>query len=586
MARQEDMAARNPARNGAGFEPGFDEPQGIQGGSLRRDPRQPPPGDLRGRAEPPLRAQNPPPPQGARGQAPGLNPQFDPYMQPPAAPQRPAAPQSTRPLMQEPPRGGVAPQQGYQQDPYAAQRPQRQPGAVAPTAGIQGQTARPAAPAGYPPQSPGYAPLQGQPARNPAARPADGYDAVPASRRSREPFFEAPPSARQPLQPRPAAAPAGLAQDGYGDGRFGETHADAEAGFADDEIDAEDEDGDEEYYPDEPAPRGRRGMLVAMALGAAVLLGGGAGAVYKFGFNHAGASTVPQLVQADAAPAKVIPAAAEQGADPGKKTILDRPDSAAGVNAAPSMVASQEQVAVGNGEAPATDNLAGPRKVATVVVKPGEKIAAMATPPADGQQVDSVPGIMIGNDDPAAKPAEPVKAKSKAAMAQAQAAAQAQAQADAAAAAAQDQPAATDPAPAQAPVKLGKAGKKTKVAAVTPPPADMPADGAADAVPPDPAAAMAKASGAAPAHKAGGGYIIQVRSTKTQADALAYFADLQQRYGDILGSAQPDIQEADLGAKGKWYRLRIGPPGSGAAAKDLCTKLKASGLDACIVATY
>ena len=119
------------------------------------------------------------------------------------------------------------------------------------------------------------------------------------------------------------------------------------------------------------------------------------------------------------------------------------------------------------------------------------------------------------------------------------------------------------------------------------PDATTTADAPTDPVPADPTLpGKSKAASATPKAGAGSGYLIQVRSTHTQAEALAYFADLQQRYGDLLGAAQPDIQTADLGTKGTWYRLRIGPPGSSAAAHDLCVKLKASGLKDCITAPY
>ena len=584
MARPEDSAARGTARNGASFDQGYDEPQG----SLRRDPRRP--FDQRAREEPPMRAHAGTPPQPSRGQSPGLAPQFDPYVQPLGGP-RQAAPQAPRPTAQDPgfggyrgdPRQDLPPQQGYSQDPYAQQRAPRPNGGAplmpqaeryagapqgAPTSGRPGQTMRPPA-VGYPPQA-GYAPQQGQPFRGVAPGPqqAGGYDAVPPSGRVREPFFEAPPSARQ--APPPSRQLVGLAQDGYGDDRFAETASNrgGDATFGDIDSDADDEG---EYGLDEAEPRGRRGLIVTATLLVAIALGGGLGYIYKLGAGHSSNGANPPVVVADATPVKAMPVVADQGADPSKKTILER----AGADAtAAAMVPSQEQVAIAGDQAPAGDNLAGPRKVATVVVKPGEKIAALAATAADGQPVDAVPGLSLDGADPATKPVELGKVKPKAPPVQAED----QQAADAASAGA-----GTDVAVVQAPVKLGKSTKKMKVAAIAPAP-DPNADGA-DAVPPDPTAS-AKTTGAAPARKAGGGYLIQVRSAKTQTEALAYFADLQQRFGDLLGSAQPDIQEADLGAKGKWYRLRIGPPGSGAAAKDLCTKLKASGLDACIVAPY
>jgi cell division protein FtsN len=58
---------------------------------------------------------------------------------------------------------------------------------------------------------------------------------------------------------------------------------------------------------------------------------------------------------------------------------------------------------------------------------------------------------------------------------------------------------------------------------------------------------------------------------------------MQQRYGSLLGAAQPDIQE--IGA-GKGFRLRLGPPASKQAANDLCQKLKTSGLKDCFIRGY
>ena len=43
------------------------------------------------------------------------------------------------------------------------------------------------------------------------------------------------------------------------------------------------------------------------------------------------------------------------------------------------------------------------------------------------------------------------------------------------------------------------------------------------------------------------------------------------------------VQKADLGAKGVWYRLRIGPIADKAAAAKLCTQLKSQGLPDCLV---
>ena len=77
--------------------------------------------------------------------------------------------------------------------------------------------------------------------------------------------------------------------------------------------------------------------------------------------------------------------------------------------------------------------------------------------------------------------------------------------------------------------------------------------------------------------------MVQVTSRTSQTSALTAFADMQARYPKLLGSYGPDIQRADLGAKGVWYRLRVGPLNSRTAALDLCEQLKKAGHSGCFV---
>ncbi len=81
------------------------------------------------------------------------------------------------------------------------------------------------------------------------------------------------------------------------------------------------------------------------------------------------------------------------------------------------------------------------------------------------------------------------------------------------------------------------------------------------------------------------GYAIQVAARRDEGDALAAFADIQQKYPNVLSSYGPLIQRADLTAQGKgvWYRLRIGPMDSKSAASDVCQQLKSRGHGACFV---
>jgi len=97
-------------------------------------------------------------------------------------------------------------------------------------------------------------------------------------------------------------------------------------------------------------------------------------------------------------------------------------------------------------------------------------------------------------------------------------------------------------------------------------------------------AAVASAPEPAAAPSAGGEqFVVQVAARKSQTAALAAFADLQQRYPGLLNSYRPIIQRADLGTKGIWYRLRVGPMNEKTAAATLCEKLKSAGMRSCLV---
>jgi cell division septation protein DedD len=143
--------------------------------------------------------------------------------------------------------------------------------------------------------------------------------------------------------------------------------------------------------------------------------------------------------------------------------------------------------------------------------------------------------------------------------------------------------AAGTPAPAQAAAADQAASAPAPDAAAA---ASAPQQGAtAPAAPakPKPAAQTASVTpGAAPA-AASTKYVVQVGSKKNQTEALASFADMQQKYPTLLANYRPMVQKADLGAKGVWYRLRIGPIADKTAATKLCTQLKSQGLPDCLV---
>lgn len=95
---------------------------------------------------------------------------------------------------------------------------------------------------------------------------------------------------------------------------------------------------------------------------------------------------------------------------------------------------------------------------------------------------------------------------------------------------------------------------------------------------PKPAPAFAKP---APAARTGGA-LVQVGAFGSQAEAMGVWTKLQGRLGSFAAGKSPDIERADLGSKGVFYRLRIGPFDSAADAKSYCDGLKSRGQD-CLV---
>ena len=102
------------------------------------------------------------------------------------------------------------------------------------------------------------------------------------------------------------------------------------------------------------------------------------------------------------------------------------------------------------------------------------------------------------------------------------------------------------------------------------------------AIPPKPKVATADV---APAPAKPSQYVVQVGSKQNQTEALATFADMQQKYPSLLANYRPMVTKADLGSKGTWYRLRIGPIADKGTASKLCSQLKAQGQADCMVAS-
>jgi hypothetical protein len=74
-----------------------------------------------------------------------------------------------------------------------------------------------------------------------------------------------------------------------------------------------------------------------------------------------------------------------------------------------------------------------------------------------------------------------------------------------------------------------------------------------------------------------GGYLVQVSSQRSEADAQASYKALQGKFPSVLGSRSPLIKRADLGDKGVYYRAMVGPFGSSEEASQFCGSLKSAG---------
>ena len=77
------------------------------------------------------------------------------------------------------------------------------------------------------------------------------------------------------------------------------------------------------------------------------------------------------------------------------------------------------------------------------------------------------------------------------------------------------------------------------------------------------------------------GYVLQIGAYKSQADAEAAWKTYKAKHAALLTGYSDNVQQADLGEKGTWYRLRVGGFSDREVATALCDRLKADG-GACI----
>ncbi|WJR81588.1 SPOR domain-containing protein [Bradyrhizobium sp. NP1] len=399
---------------------------------------------------------------------------------------------------------------------------------------------------------------------------------------ARQPVYEEPepepepdyqPSAVHPLH-RYAQHPA--PQEAYDEQPYeGEGEVEVDPSRYDDALYGQLE-GEHDYqrdaaYPDDPyayqqgyaeegedgGEKRRGGLLKVAAVLVLAVVGTGAAFAYR-SYVSVPRSGDPPIIRADNSPTKVMPSPADgtpkvpdrMAVGDSAEKIVSREETPVDVNAraasggprvvfpplnqnsnppSPASVAPATIPAASAGPVPTNGTLPNnePRKVRTLTVRGDQADGGQAAAPA-------VPG---------AAPA----AKSPAAAAKAAAAKSSPSSANASANAPMSlTPEASPQAPAPDP--------RTRVAATNP----------TQAAP-------------APAASAGGNFMVQVSSQRSESDAQASFRALQGKFPGVLGSQTPVIRRADLGDKGTYYRAMVGPFGSAEEASQFCGNLKSAG---------
>ena len=135
------------------------------------------------------------------------------------------------------------------------------------------------------------------------------------------------------------------------------------------------------------------------------------------------------------------------------------------------------------------------------------------------------------------------------------------------------------------PVGIASGPAPTKMAELTPEPtpAGSPAATAQDQ-PPDvtkPALRQTAPRAPEPSGAHGARYVVQLSSERGEAAAHARSRVLQTKYRDAFAGRKTFIRRADLGDRGVYYRVQMGPFAI-EEANQICGNLKKSGAD-CVV---
>jgi hypothetical protein len=310
---------------------------------------------------------------------------------------------------------------------------------------------------------------------------------------------------------------------------------------------------DDRFYDDPPRGRATNGLLTAVVLVGCGILGTAGAYGYRTYYSGARPSDAP-IISAEKAPNKMVPASAGGDSQSGKSIAR--------------LGASNERVVTRQEEPVSLPDPNGPR-----VVLP----APFTTSPGPGPSVQSSPSVPAGlatepkkvktvairpeGADPMARPvggagSPPLQTTPSPPIAVTR------------------QPPASKPVPAPSrngggPLSIEPQGQTAETASSYQP-------ASREHATPAPASAPRLAS------VSSGGYVVQISSQRSEADAQASFRGLQTKFPRELGDREPIVRRADLGPKGIYYRAMVGPFGSAGDADQFCSGLKAAG-GQCIV---
>jgi hypothetical protein len=303
---------------------------------------------------------------------------------------------------------------------------------------------------------------------------------------------------------------------------------------------------------DDP-PRARRGgnLTTVIALVGCAVFGTAGAYAFRSYYTSPGATQPPPVITADTStPTKIVPAGDPQAS----RTVQDRV-----ANAEREQVISKQEEPVTHKELAnqaVPPNQAAPRAVLPAPVAPGQgasQPAAGAASRSDEPKKVRTLTIRPDGGDMSGKPVTS-QAAAQAPVAQPPAASAPQTPAPAAAKAA--------PARNSGPISLDPQSEApaaaTRTRTATAPPVS--ARAAPDAT-----------------ETAGEGFMVQLSSQKSEAEAQSSFRSLQAKFPNELTGLQPIIRRADLGSKGVFYRTMVGPFASAHEAGQFCANYKAAG---------